>query len=472
MTPKNSNKNFNSRSETAEKVRLSAIQDKAVELNFNGGEMSSDAGLLQLREIETQIHLLRDMAQLLNDERDQRYVQHSIEDLLLQRVMQIAAGYEDGNDCQTLRHDPVFKMLAQRQPESDPPLASQPTMSRFENSIRRTTLLRLAYLLAEKFVASYEEEPTLIVIDADDTEDTVYGGQQEALFNNYYKNHCYLPLHIYEGLSGKLITTILKPGKRATGQQMLGIVKRLVKYLRQAWPNTIIVFRGDSHFAYDEVMSWCEAQENVHYVLGLTGNAVLLEKTKPLLDRALNKYHTQRTQAREMAVPVDTIQVRLYHSIYYRAQSWQQHRRVIMKVEVTPDGRNIRYIITDLRQAAAQRLYEQVYCGRGQMELYIKEHKLYLKSDRTSCTRFEANQFRLFLHSAAYILIHAFRTNVLQHTEWANASIQTLRLRLLKIGARIRELKTCIKVELPTSFPLQMIIRRSFQLFAALPPTG
>lgn len=472
MTAEIATNQRDSRTPTAPQVTLSALQDTPVALDFNGGEMSSDAGLLLLRETEAQIHLLQAMASLLDDPRDARYVQHSIADLLTQRVMQIAAGYEDGNDCQTLRHDPIFKMLAERLPESAPPLASQPSMSRFENSIRRTTLLRLAYLFADQFIASFENEPKVIVIDADDTEDPVYGDQQATLFNNYYQNYCYLPLHIYEGLSGKLITTILKPGQRATGRQMLGIVKRLVTYLRQAWPNTIIVFRGDSHFAYNEVMSWCETQERVHYVLGLTGNAVLGKQSQALLERAVQKYRAQRTQAREHGESGDTLQVRLYHSFYYRAQSWPQYRRVILKVEISAAGRNLRYIITDLHQAKAQALYQQVYCGRGQMELYIKEHKLYLKSDRTSCRRFEANQFRLFLHSAAYVLIHALRANVLQYTAWANASMQTLRLRLFKIGARIRELKTRIKVELPTAFPLQAVMRRSFQLFAALPPTG
>jgi hypothetical protein len=344
-------------------------------------------------------------------------------------------------------------MLAGRLPESDPALASQPTMSRFENSISRTYLFRLARVFVDKFIASYNVPPKVIVLDFDDTEDKVYGGQQLAMFNNYFKDYCLMPLHVYEGLSGKLITTILKPGKRAKGKQMLAIVKRLIKYLRAHWPETLIVLRGDGHFSYPEVMEWLDGQDEVKYVLGLAGNARLTKLVQAHVDRATKLYEQTKND------------VCLYHSISYQAGSWKEHKRVIAKIEVSAKGLNVRYVVTDMQQAKAKDLYTQIYCERGKAELYIKEHKLYLKSDRTSCTDFSANQFRLFLHSAAYVLIHALKTNILKHTPWANATIATIRLRLFKIGARVRQLKTRIKVELPSSFPLQTTLVRSFQIF-------
>jgi hypothetical protein len=437
-------------------VRLSEIQDTPVLLDFEGGSLTSDAGILLLREVEQQIGIIKGLAEVINDPRDARYVKHTLMELLMQRVGQISSGYEDANDCNTLRDDPIFKMFAGRLPESDPALASQPTMSRFENSISRTYLFRLARVFADKFIASYNAPPKVIVVDFDDTEDKVYGGQQLAMFNNYFKDYCLMPLHVYEGLSGKLITTILKPGKRAKGKQMLAIVKRLIKYLRQYWPETVIVFRGDGHFSYPEVMEWIDGQDNVMYVIGLAGNACLEKLVQAHVGRATQLYEQTKND------------VRLYHSFYYKAGSWKEHKRVIAKIEVSAKGLNVRYVVTNMKQAKAKDLYTQIYCERGKAELYIKDHKVYLKSDRTSCTDFTANQFRLFLHSAAYVLIHALKTNILKHTQWAHATMETIRLRLFKIGARVRQLKTRIKVELPSSFPLQATLARSFRIFELL----
>jgi hypothetical protein len=267
-----------------------------------------------------------------------------------------------------------------------------------------------------------------------------------------------MPLHVYEELSGKLITTILKPGQRMTGKQTRAIVKRMIKKLREHWPNTIIVFRGDCHFTTPEVMEWIDGQDNVYFVSGLTSNAVLKKLAQPILERAFRLYeHCQR-------------KVVLFHTMRYKAKSWTKYRRVVIKVEVSSEGKSVRFIVTDMEQAKAKALYQDIYCGRGTAELYIKDHKLYLKSDRTSCNRFAANQFRLFLHSAAYVLIHILKTNILKHTQWANATIETIRLRLFKIGARVRELKTRIKIELPTCYPLKDTLRRSFQMFELLSP--
>lgn len=439
-------------------LHLREVQNVPVLLDFHGGQLTSDAGLLLLREVDQHLGLVDALVKVIPDTRDARYTEHSTKELLLQRIGQIISGYEDANDCNQLRHDPIFKMFAGRLPESEGALASQPTMCRFENRVSRKMLYQVALVLLKQFVASYDAPPALIVLDLDDTEDRVYGNQQLALFNNYYKERCYMPLHVYEGLSGKLITTILKPGKRARGKLMRSIVKRLVAYLRQQWPDTIFILRGDSHFAYPEVMAWTEAQENVHYCYGLTSNAVLDKQVQAHLATARKLFeHTHRT-------------AHLYHAFSYQADTWPHARRVVAKVEVTESGSNVRFVVTDMNAARAEVLYRDIYCERGQAELYIKEHKLYLKSDRTSCSDFQANQFRLFMHSAAYVLIHALKTNLLKHTEWAKASIATLRARLFKIGARVRQLKTRIKVELPTAFPLKELLVRSFQKFELLTP--
>lgn len=439
-------------------LHLREVKNMPVLLDFDGGQLTSDAGLLLLREVEHQTGLVKALARVIPDDRDARYVNHSTEELLLQRIGQIIGGYEDANDCNALRHDPALKMFAGRLPESDPALASQPTMCRFENRVTRKMLFQIACVFAQQFVASYDAPPAIIVLDLDDTEDRVYGDQQLALFNNYYKERCYMPLHIYEGLSGKLVTTILKPGKRARGKVMRSILKRLVAYLRQQWPDTLILVRGDSHFAYPEVMAWTEAQTNVHYCYGLTGNKVLERFIQTHLATARKLFERNKRETH------------LYHAFYYRAESWPHARRVVAKVEVNEHGSNVRFVVTDMKQARAEVLYRNIYCARGQAELYIKEHKLYLKSDRTSCSDFQANQFRLFLHSAAYVLIHALKTNILQHTEWAKASIATLRARLFKIGARVRQLKTRLKIELPAAFPLKELLTRSLQKFEMLAP--
>ncbi len=440
-------------------LQVSQVEDKPVFVDFEGGALSSDAGALFLREEENQINMVGAIADVIHDSRDSRYIKHTYQELLMQRVSQIASGNEDANDCDSLRDDPIFKMVANRLPETGDALGSQPTMSRFENTISRSTLYRIAKVFVDNFVKSYETQPDIVVLDFDDTEDKVHGHQQLALFNNYYEDYCYLPLHVYEGLSGKLITTILKPGKRSNGKQMLAIVKRIITQLRARWADTIIVFRGDGHFSYPEVMQWIDSQENVMYVLGLTGNSVLKEMVQPLTKQASALY--KETQQK----------VCLFDSVLYRAKSWDVSRRVIVKVEVTSKGENVRFIVSDMEQAKAIELYQQIYCHRGIAELYIKDHKLYLKSDRTSCHTFEANQFRLFLHSAAYVLTHAFRDHALKHSQWANATMETIRLKFFKIGACVRELKTKVKVALPTSYPLKRILIRSLQLFENLAPT-
>lgn len=436
-------------------LHLPPLEDKAILVDFDGGRLSSDGGLILLGDPDEQIGLTRDLAAVLRDPRDPRRVDFTNHDLLKQRVFQIAAGYEDANDANTLRHDPILKLLLGRLPESGTPLASQPTISRFENRISRSELYRMARVLVDQFIASYERAPKLIVLDFDDTEDPAHGQQEHIRYDGYYGGYCFMPLHVYEGLSGRLITTIFK-AKRFSAAQLLAVLKRLVKHLRQAWPETLIVFRGDSHFAYPEVMEWIEAQAHLSYVTGLTSNAVLKQLAFAVVEQAKRAYER------------DGVKVTRFHSTRYQAGTWSCPRRVVIKVEVSQQGVNTRFVVTDLEQAGAKVLYRQIYCGRGQMENEIKDHKRYLKSDRTSCHRFEANQFRVFLHSAAYVLLDTLRREVLKGTPWARATMETLQLRLLKLGARIQELTDRIKISLPSSCPVAPVLRRSLTLLACI----
>jgi Transposase DDE domain group 1 len=243
-------------------LHLPPLEDKAILVDFDGGRLSSDGGLILLGDPDDQIGLTRELAAVLRDPRDPRRIDFTNHDLLKQRVFQIVAGYEDANDANTLRHDPILKLLRGRLPESGAPLASQPTISRFENRVSRTDRYRMARVLVEQFIASYERPPKLIVLDFDDTEAPAHGQQEQVRYDGYYGGDCFLPLHVYEGLSGRLITTIFK-AKRFSAAQLLAVLKRLVKHLRLAWPETLIVFRGDRHVTYPEVMEWIEGQAHL-----------------------------------------------------------------------------------------------------------------------------------------------------------------------------------------------------------------
>jgi len=436
-------------------LHLAPVGAKAVDLDFDGGRLSSDAGVVLLKDIDDQLGLTRHLAAMLSDPRAARRVHFTLHDLLKQRVFQIAAGYEDANDANTLRDDPIFKLMLDRLPETGAPLASQPTISRFENRISRTELYRMALVLLEQFIASYASPPSVIVLDVDDTEDPVHGQQEHARYDGYYGGYCFMPLHLYEGLSGRLITAILK-AKRFTGAQMLSVLKRLVKRLRHAWPDTLLILRGDSHFAYPEVMQWIEEQPELHYVTGLSSNAVLKELAREVIEQAQRAYaHSGHKVTR-------------FHSTRYQAGTWSRSRRVVIKVEVSDQGVNTRFVVTDMEHARTQVLYQHIYCARGQAENEIKDHKLYLKSDRTACHRFEANQFRLLLHSAAYVLLDTLRREVLKTTQWASATMETIQLRLLKLGARVQEFQDRVKISLPSSCPVAPVVRRSLTLLACV----
>lgn len=411
---------------------------KKVEVDFNGGEVTSDAGLLFLRESESQIGVINKIATVLHDKRHPSYVKHHIVQLLTQRVFQIASGYEDGNDSDDLRDDPILKMSC----DKEEALASQPTMCRFENAPTRSALYRIAQVLVDVFIASYDKAPQGIVLDIDDTDDPTYGHQQLSLFNAYHDCYCYMPLHIYEGKSGKLITTILRPGKRASGKEIVSILKRVVKRIRAAWPHVGILLRGDSYYSSPAVYDFCR-EHDIKYAIGFKPYKPLMNKAQELINKSRELYEFTKRP------------VKLYGECTYQAGSWSSPARIIYKSEYNHQGSNLRFIVTNLVHANRKFIYETIYCGRGAMELMIKEHKNHLISDRTSCSSFEANQFRLFLHSIAYVLVHSFRERHLKNTELARAQFNTIRLKILKIGARVRHLSTKIKIHLPSSYPMK-----------------
>jgi hypothetical protein len=429
------------------------ISGKKVQADFDAGPLSSDGGVLFLRPLEAQMAIIKRLSQVLVDRRHQSYVDHSYEDLMRQRVFQIMCGYEDANDCDFLRHDPAFKAACHRLPLSGDPLGSQPTMSRLENRVGPRDLYRMTRTLVDCFLDSYDQSPKAILLDIDDTNDTTHGNQQLALFNAHYGDYGYQPLHIYEGQSGKLITTILRPGQRPSGKQIVAILKRLIPYLRARWPKVQILLRGDSHFSAPEVHEFCEAQkEEVYYVLGQSGNTVLKDKASTLVSQAQTLYNLQQSSRLHVH---QSIKIRLFTTFKYQAKSWSRPRRIVCKVEVAELGLNVRFVVTNLKYPRSQQLYDLIYCGRGQMENFIKNHKTFLHSDRTSCHTFLANAFRLILHSAAYILLHGFAEKALEGTPWRHSQFNILQLRLLKVAVKVEEMATKIKFHFPSSFPLQ-----------------
>lgn len=439
-------------SDTPTLFNLSDFNKKPVAVKFTSEQISHDGGLLLLNEVEKQLGLIEKLAGCINDTRHQSYVLHDIGSMLKQRVMQIAAGYEDANDCNTLRNDDILKICAGQEQA----LAAQPTMCRLENLPGSKELYNMAKVFIDNFIASYSKAPDLIILDCDDTNALTYGQQELSLFNTYYGDHCYMPLHIYEGFSGKLVTTILKPGRRSKSLNVFSLMKKLINYLCEYWPNTLFILRGDAHFCSKEFMDWSEDKPNIGFLTGISGNAVLNRLSEVTLESVKREYE-------QYGKPV-----KRYHSFEYKAGSWEHPQRVVVKAEVNSMGTNIRYIVSNLRHIRSKALYERGYCARATAELRIKEHKTYLLSDRMSCNGFMANQFRLFLHSAAYVLIHTLQTEMLKTTEFCKVSMKTIQLKLIKVAARVKIMKTKVKIELPKEFYAKWVFEKCFIMFDAL----
>jgi hypothetical protein len=436
---------------------LSPVSGKPVHLAFDGGRLTSDGGVLVLAEIERKLRIADRLAGCIADPRAPERVRHSLAEMIRYRALLIAAGYPDANDCDALRDDPAFKMAVGRLPETGAQLCSQPTMSRLENLPTKTTLIRMMDAMVELFCDSFEEVPRRVLLDIDDTLDRVHGGQQLALFNAHHDSHCFLPIHIYEATTGKPVAMILRPGKTPDGAEVARVLRHLVKAMRARWPKVEIVIRGDSHYARPEAMAWLE-RNRVRYIFGLAGNRVLLDRVAALAE------DTAVRRAEE-----DSDKVRSFHDFRYAAKSWTGERRVIARIEATRKGSDTRFVVTNLT-GTPRWLYEVLYCGRGQAENLIKAHKLHLVSDRTSCTKATANQFRLLVHTAAYWLLHTLKGLASKTSFWRNAQFDTIRLAFIKIAARVTELVTRIRVSLPSSYPYKQDLARFAGRAQALPP--
>jgi hypothetical protein len=419
---------------------LSPVRGKPVHLAFDGGRLTSDAGVLLLAEVERRLGLAERLARCLADPRSPERVRHTLAEMIRFRTLLIAAGYPDANDCDALRLDPAFKMAVGRLPESGSDLCSQPTMCRLENLPGPTALKRMMAAMVELFCDSFERVPERIVLDIDDTCDPAHGGQQLALFHAYYDERCFLPIHIYEATTGKPVAVILRPGKTPDGPEVALVLRHVIRAIRRRWPKVDILVRGDSHYGRHEAMSWCE-RERVAYLFGLAGNPVLLARVAGLAEAAA----LERVEG-------GADKVRRFGEFAYAAKTWAAERRVIARVEASDKGADSRFVVTNLA-GTPRWLYEVAYCARGQAENLVKAHKRHLASDRTSCTKATANQFRLVLHTAAYWLLHTLRGLAPKRSFWRAAQFDTVRLTFVKVAARVTELATRIKVALPSGYP-------------------
>ena len=425
---------------------LSPVDGKAVVAKFDGGLLSSDGGVLALREAEQRLGVADRLAACLVDLRAPDQITHSLSDIIRFRLLMIAAGYEDGNDASRLRDDPLFKMAMNLTP-SDRQLCSQSTISRLENLPDARALLRMGRAMVDLYCASFRQVPKRITLDIDDTFDAVHGGQQLRLFNAHYDDYGFQPMVVFDG-AGRFVAAMLRPARRPSGKEARAFLRRLLRAIRANWPRTEILLRADSHYCSPEVFDWCRAN-GLDYVLGLAPNATLRRHTETLEASAMARFE---------AAPRDG-KVRRFKEFFDAAASWSRVERVIARVEAGEEGPDTRFIVTNLARRSARFLYEEVYCRRGQAENHIKSFKTHLAADRTSCTRASANQLRLFLHAGAYWLMWGLRESMPKRSMWRFAQFDTLRLRFVKIAARVVEMKTMIRVHLPTSCPGQEVLR-------------
>ncbi|MDE0173716.1 MAG: IS1380 family transposase [Defluviicoccus sp.] len=436
---------------------LPAVSRKKVTADFAGGSISSDGGLVLLRGAERRLGLAATLAGCIREWRDPARTVHTLPAMLRFRMFAIACGYEDADDCDDLRTDPLFKLAVGRAPESGRDLCSQPTMSRLENAPSLSEVGRLTAALVDIFCGSFEAPPAAIVLDIDDTCDRVHGHQQLSLFNAFYDTRCFLPVHVYHVESGRPVAVLLRPGKTPSGVEVRTMLRHLTRRIRRHWPRTRLTFRGDSHYGRTEAMAWCE-DNGVDYIFGLVGNAVL---------HALADETAAAVRARHAQTDAD--KVRGFAEFDYAAGSWDRLRRVVARLEATARGFDARYIVTSLK-GEPRHLYEGVYCARGQAENLIKQHKAQLASDRTSCQSPLANQFRLVLHTTAYWLMLALRDAVPRRMDLAWSEFATIRKRLLKIGARVVEKAARVRIHFASACPDAALFRLLAGRFATSGP--
>lgn len=424
-------------------IVFSSLARRPVVADFSGGAIVSDAGALLLREMDRKLGLIDRLDAVIPDPRNQSLITHQQVTMLRQRIFAIALGYEDGNDHQTLRDDPLMQLASERRIDPDQPLASPPTLCRLENRVMGRTLFDIAKVFVDVFIASHTTVPNQIILDFDATNDPVHGNQAGRFFHGYYDQYCFLPLYVFAG--HHLLAAYLRPANIDPARHSWAILSLLVKRFREVWPEVKIIFRADSGFCRWKMLRWCE-KHGVFYIIGLAKNSRLKQMAKPFMDQAAAQF--KATDSKQ----------RLFTDIEYAAYTWDRQRRVIVKAEHLELGPNLRFVVTNL-DGEPQPLYDSLYCKRGECENRIKEQQLGLFADRTSCHEFVPNQFRVLLSAAAYILLQHLREKALAGTELAEAQVPTIRLKLLKIGALIKRSARRIVLHLAGGYPTQDLFR-------------
>jgi hypothetical protein len=425
---------------------LPSICQKKVTAAFDGGRLSSDGGVLLLAGADRRLCLIDTLAKIMPDHRDPAQITHTMADILRARILAIACGYPDANDLDVLRTDPAFKLACGRLPEGGDDLASQPTMSRWENAPDPRTLIRLTRAMVDLWCQS-RPAPKAMILDIDDTADIVHGHQQLSLFNAHHDERCFMPIHVYDAATGHCLLTVLRAGKTPDGKEVRAHLRRLVRRIRRHWPQTIITMRGDSHYGRREAMDWCE-RNGVQYVFGLSGNAILDAQVFAQTDDVC---------VRRASAGLDVL--RDFTETRYAAKSWPHPRRVVARIEATLKGLDTRYVVTNITHGSADWIYSDFYCARGQAENLIKRHKSQLASDRTSCRSPRANQMRLILHTAAYWLIRLVREAIPNTQPLASGEFSSIRLRLFKIAVRIKETASRIRLAFASNCPDAALFR-------------
>jgi DDE family transposase len=422
-----------------QKMRFETQTALALEAAFDGGRITSDGGLVWLAELDEELGLCQKMAKHVPEWRKRRG-HHPLAALMRQRVFQIACGYEDQNDSNSLREDPLLKLVCGSLPETGTNLASQPTISRLENAATARSCYRMAEALLELYLTERGKDgaPKKVLLDFDATDDPTHGEQEESYYHGYYKEHIYHPLVVFDGDTGQLITAVLRAGNTHASRSAVAILKRIVGRLREAWPKVEIEIRADAGFAVPEIYEYCE-QEGIGYTIGLISNPRLEEIAQDLLGRARRESEEREGE-----------KVRLVSSGLYRALSWEHSRKVVYKAEVLEKGTNTRFVVSS-RSDEPEQLYNW-YVRRGESENRIKDFKVALKADRLSCHRFLANQFRLLLHAMAYWLMDTLRRKLVE-VGIERMQLDTLRLSLIKIGGRVRQLLTKVRLHLASGHP-------------------
>ncbi len=414
--------------------------DRKMTVQFDGGEITSDAGLLLLYSVDRSHGLTRRFAGCLSDPRDPRYVEHSLEKLTTQRTLQIAAGYEDGNDADSLRHDAALKSFCDQLPETDGELGSGSTLCRMENSVTWRDVWRVQEMWVARYIRKLKKRRwRKIILDLDSTDDETHGQQEFSFYHGYFRHQVYHPLLIFDDETGDLICALLRGGNRGAAFRAVAVLKRIVERIRRKIPWDLkIEIRADSGFATPELYEYCE-EKKLTYVIGFKRNERLAGAVEALVEQARQDFQTQG------------VKQRCFTEFWYQADRWDRPRRLVVKVEINELGLNRRFVVTNRTDLSAQELYDH-YIQRGQTENYIKVFKKDLAMDRLSCHRFLANQFRLLLHGLAYQLLLALR-DYLGGTAWSQLEIETLRRRVLKLGARIRQTTRRIWIHGSSSYP-------------------